>query len=59
MVCWKRGTCFIDEIILGQVERKETKSMTDSLAFIEIVLAQSALQQSGHYHGPMEGESIS
>jgi peptidoglycan hydrolase-like protein with peptidoglycan-binding domain len=30
--------------------------MTDSLAFIEIMLAQSALQQSGHYHGPVDGK---
>ncbi len=29
--------------------------MTDSLAFIEIMLAQSALQQSGYYHGPVDG----
>ena len=29
--------------------------MTDSLSFIEIMLAQSALQQSGYYHGPVDG----
>ncbi|MCI0699113.1 peptidoglycan-binding protein [candidate division KSB1 bacterium] len=29
--------------------------MTDSLAFIEIMLAQSTLQQSGYYHGPVDG----
>lgn len=29
--------------------------MTDSLSFIEIMLAQSTLQQSGHYHGPVDG----
>ncbi len=29
--------------------------MTDSLAFIEMMLAQSTLQQSGHYHGPVDG----
>lgn len=30
--------------------------MKNSLAFIEIMLAQSALRQSGHYHGPVDGE---
>jgi peptidoglycan hydrolase-like protein with peptidoglycan-binding domain len=29
--------------------------MKNSLAFIEIMLAQSALQQSGYYHGPVDG----
>ena len=29
--------------------------MTDSLAFVEILLAQSALQQSGYYAGPVDG----
>lgn len=29
--------------------------MKNSLAFIEIMLAQSALQQSGFYHGPIDG----
>jgi peptidoglycan hydrolase-like protein with peptidoglycan-binding domain len=29
--------------------------MTDSLAFIEIMLAQSALQKNGYYHGPIDG----
>jgi peptidoglycan hydrolase-like protein with peptidoglycan-binding domain len=29
--------------------------MTDSLTFIEMMLAQSALQQSGYYHGPVDG----
>lgn len=29
--------------------------MTDSLTFIEIMLAQSALQKSGYYHGPVDG----
>lgn len=29
--------------------------MTGSLAFIEIMLAQSALQKSGYYHGPVDG----
>ena len=29
--------------------------MTDSLAFIEMMLAQSTLQQSGHYHGAVDG----
>ncbi|MCL4704268.1 peptidoglycan-binding protein [bacterium] len=27
----------------------------DSLAFIKIMLAQSALQQSGYYYGPVDG----
>lgn len=30
--------------------------MKNSLAFIEIMLAQSALQQSGYYHGPVDGK---
>jgi peptidoglycan hydrolase-like protein with peptidoglycan-binding domain len=30
--------------------------MTDSLIFIEIMLAQSTLQQSGYYHGPVDGK---
>lgn len=29
--------------------------MAGSLAFVEIMLAQSALQQSGYYHGPVDG----
>lgn len=29
--------------------------MTDSRSFIEIMLAQSALQQRGYYHGPIDG----
>ena len=29
--------------------------MTDSLSFVEIMLAQSALQQSGYYRGPVDG----
>jgi peptidoglycan hydrolase-like protein with peptidoglycan-binding domain len=29
--------------------------VTGSLAFIEMMLAQSALQQSGYYHGPVDG----
>ncbi len=30
--------------------------MKNSLALIEIMLAQSALQQSGYYHGPVDGK---
>jgi len=30
--------------------------MTDSRSFIEIMLAQSTLQQRGHYHGPIDGK---
>lgn len=30
--------------------------MKNSLAFIEIMLAQSALRQSGYYHGPVDGK---
>lgn len=33
--------------------------MTDSFAFIKIMLAQSALQQSGYYHGPVDGKTWS
>ena len=29
--------------------------MTDSLSFIEIMLAQSVLQRSGYYRGPVDG----
>jgi peptidoglycan hydrolase-like protein with peptidoglycan-binding domain len=29
--------------------------MIDSLSFIEILLAQSVLQQSGYYQGPVDG----
>jgi peptidoglycan hydrolase-like protein with peptidoglycan-binding domain len=35
--------------------KKDTNPLTDSLAFIEMMLAQSALQQSGYYHGPVDG----
>jgi hypothetical protein len=35
--------------------KKDAKPLTDSLIFIEMMLAQSALQQSGYYHGPVEG----
>jgi hypothetical protein len=40
---------------LGGDYKLEAKPMTDSLTFIEIMLAQSALQQSGYYHGPVDG----
>jgi hypothetical protein len=36
-------------------EEMETKPMTGSLTFIEVMLAQSVLQQSGYYHGPVDG----
>ena len=29
--------------------------MTNSLSVVEVMLAQSALQQSGYYHGPVDG----
>lgn len=29
--------------------------MADALAFLEIMLAQSALLKSGHYRGPVDG----
>ena len=30
--------------------------MADSLSFVEIMLAQNALQQRGFYHGPIDGK---
>lgn len=35
--------------------KKDAKPLIDSLAFIEMMLAQSALQQVGYYHGPVDG----
>lgn len=35
--------------------RKDAMLTADSLAFIKVMLAQSALQQSGYYHGPVDG----
>jgi peptidoglycan hydrolase-like protein with peptidoglycan-binding domain len=36
-------------------EKIRQESMINTLAFIEMMLAQSALQQSGYYHGPVDG----